>query len=168
MDNKEAIEHLRELKTLRIEFPNTLQEQALDLAIKVLEERSYGDTLQKIQKDFVYDTETSEFYCYRNKYTGEEIHIIKSPKTYVLERPQGKWIGKEEYDDYPNKVVCECSECGKMICVLHNDFPNFCENCGAKMGGEAAMITNKLSHKCYTISRNKTTCDVCGAKLEGE
>ena len=26
------------------------------------------------------------------------------------ERPQGEWIGKEEYDDYPNKKVCECSE----------------------------------------------------------
>ena len=48
-------------------------------------------------------------------------------------RPQGKWIGKEEYDDYPNKKVCECSECGKMICISHDDFPNFCENCGAEM-----------------------------------
>ena len=51
----------------------------------------------------------------------------------TLERPQGEWIGKEEYDDYPNKMVCECSECGKMICILHNDFPNFCPNCGAQM-----------------------------------
>ena len=52
------------------------------------------------------------------------------------ERPQGEWIGKEEYDDYPNKTVCECSECGKMICISHNDFPNCCENCGADMRGE--------------------------------
>jgi len=37
MTNKEAIEHLKELKTLRIEFPNVLQEEALDLAIKALE-----------------------------------------------------------------------------------------------------------------------------------
>ena len=50
-------------------------------------------------------------------------------------RPQGEWIGKEEYEDYPNKMVCECSECGKMICISHNDFPNFCENCGADMKG---------------------------------
>lgn len=53
------------------------------------------------------------------------------------ETSQGEWIGKEKYDDYPNKIVCECSECGKMICVLHNDFPNFCEYCGAKMKGGA-------------------------------
>lgn len=50
-------------------------------------------------------------------------------------RPQGEWIGKEEYDDYPNKKVCECSECGKMICISHNDFPNYCPNCGARMNG---------------------------------
>lgn len=43
MTNNEAIEHLRELKTLKIEFPNTLQEQALELAIKVLEERPQGE-----------------------------------------------------------------------------------------------------------------------------
>lgn len=31
---------------------------------------------------------------------------------------------------------------------------------------QGEMNINKLQHKCYTISRNKTTCDVCGAKLE--
>ena len=64
------------------------------------------------------------------------IMLIDNAPT-VEERPQGEWIGKEEYDDYPNKKVCECSECGKMICISHNDFPNFCENCGAKMKGGA-------------------------------
>lgn len=46
MTNKEAIEHLTELKTLKIEFPNTLQEQALDLAIKALEERPKGEWIK--------------------------------------------------------------------------------------------------------------------------
>lgn len=46
-------------------------------------------TLPEIPKDFIYDTETRDFYCYRNKYTGEEIHIIKPPKTYVLDNSQG-------------------------------------------------------------------------------
>lgn len=54
------------------------------------EERQNVDVLNKIPKDFVYDTETSEFYCYRNKYTGEEIHIIKQPKTYILADTRGK------------------------------------------------------------------------------
>lgn len=68
--------------------------------------------------------------------SDEECDFGKAVKT-LCERPQGKWIGIEEYDDYPNKKVCECSECGKMIYILHNDFPNFCENCGAKMKGGA-------------------------------
>ena len=53
-----------------------------------------------------------------------------------VRQPCGEWIGIEEYDDYPNKKVCECSECGKMISISHNDFPNFCENCGADMRGK--------------------------------
>lgn len=56
------------------------------------EERQNVDVLNKIPKDFVYDTETSEFYCYRNKYTGEEIHIIKQPKTYILVDTRGNEI----------------------------------------------------------------------------
>ena len=42
------------------------------------------DNLPTIPEDFRYDTETKEFYVYRNKYTGEEIHIIKDPKTYII------------------------------------------------------------------------------------
>ena len=40
--------------------------------------------LKEIPKDFCYDTETDKFLIYRNKYTGEEIHIIKEPKVYSL------------------------------------------------------------------------------------
>ncbi len=43
-DPGETIEHLRELKTLKIEFPNTLQEQALDFAIKAVENQASVDT----------------------------------------------------------------------------------------------------------------------------
>ena len=37
----------------------------------------------EIPKDYYYDTETSEFYCYRHRYTGHEIHIAKEPPLYV-------------------------------------------------------------------------------------
>ena len=70
------------------------------------QDRPKGDILQKIPKYFVYDTETSEFYCYRNKYTGKEIHIVKNPPTYVLDkRPQGDLISREALKDitYINK-----------------------------------------------------------------
>ena len=41
----------------------------------------------EIPRDYVYDTETDEFYCYRNKYTGKEIHIAKKPPLYVKAIP---------------------------------------------------------------------------------
>lgn len=37
-----------------------------------------------IPKDYVYDTETEEFTVYRHKYTGDEIHVIKDPATYIV------------------------------------------------------------------------------------
>lgn len=37
-----------------------------------------------IPKDYIYDTETEEFTVYRNKYTGDEIHVIKDPATYLV------------------------------------------------------------------------------------
>ena len=78
-----------------------------------------------------YKTAKEDFENHKLVNNSQELVKEKS------ERPQGEWIGKEEYDDYPNKTVCECSECGKMICISHNDFPNFCENCGADMKGGA-------------------------------
>ena len=71
---------------------------------------------------------------YTDGYEDARKHYDRTAEVLAsIERQQGEWIGKEEYDDYPNKTVCECSECGKMICISHNDFPNFCPNCGADM-----------------------------------
>lgn len=40
-----------------------------------------------IPKDYTYDTETPEFYVYRHKYTGDEIHRSKNPPLYVNIQP---------------------------------------------------------------------------------
>lgn len=37
-----------------------------------------------IPKDYLYDAETNEFYVYRHKYTGNEIHIVKEPSIYLI------------------------------------------------------------------------------------
>lgn len=39
---------------------------------------------KEIPKDYIYDTETSAFLVFRNKYTGHEIHIEKDPEVYIL------------------------------------------------------------------------------------
>lgn len=57
MTNKEAINHLTELKSIKIEFPNALQEEAIDLAIKALEDRPTGKWLEiPIKRDLLYNT----------------------------------------------------------------------------------------------------------------
>lgn len=37
-----------------------------------------------IPEDYLYDTETDEFYVYRHRYTGDEIHIVKEPSIYLI------------------------------------------------------------------------------------
>lgn len=37
-----------------------------------------------IPNDYYYDTETDEFYVYRHKYTGNEIHIVKDDSIYII------------------------------------------------------------------------------------
>ena len=69
------------------------------------------------------------------------------------ERPQGEWI---IHKDYNESCRYGCNQCGNLT----NVNSRFCPNCGVKMS------IDKLQHKCHTLSRNKTTCDVCGAKLE--
>lgn len=134
------------LKKVLNEIFDTVEVLLFDDIIKTIdnaptiEERPKYDVLNKIPKDFVYDTETSEFYCYRNKYTGEEIHIIKSPKTYMLadeigQRPKGKWIeeGQETGALGIKYTWVKCSECGWSNSLVIPK--NYCPNCGADMRG---------------------------------
>ena len=41
------------------------------------------DDMNEIPKDYKYDTETSDVWVYRHKYTGHEIHIAKQPPLYI-------------------------------------------------------------------------------------
>lgn len=47
------------------------------------------DLLQKIPKFYKYVCETEDFYVYRHKYTGNEIHIVKEPETFILKSDIG-------------------------------------------------------------------------------
>lgn len=97
---------------------------------RAIREVNNAQTVEPFEPDYV----GAERLKARQRGYEEGYHNgMKMGKTLNPKIKQGEWIGKEEYDDYPNKTVCECSECGKMICISHNDFPNFCENCGAKM-----------------------------------
>ena len=39
-----------------------------------------------VPKDYLYDTETAEFYVYRHKYTGHEIHVEKPTPIYKIDK----------------------------------------------------------------------------------
>ena len=96
-----------------------------DAVIKTGRPVHAGEIIHSIPKDYVYDTETADFYCYRNKYTGKEIHILKDPKTCILDKPKGEWLFRSTENDIE---VGRCS-----ICCQRRRVDNFCSNCGASM-----------------------------------
>ena len=48
----------------------------------------------------------------------------------------GRWIEKEQYSVHGAEYCdCLCSECEHRISRPHGYYPDFCEDCGAKMDG---------------------------------
>ena len=87
-----ALKYLREMKESYIErrafeiYP--LPEwYVLDEAIKAIIFLRDIPRLKEIPKDYSYDTETDKFEVYRNRYTGNEIHILKEPQLYRYDKP---------------------------------------------------------------------------------
>lgn len=42
--------------------------------------------ISEIPKDYIYDTDTRDFLVYRNKYTGDEMHIKRPASLYILDQ----------------------------------------------------------------------------------
>lgn len=122
MTNEEAIKRLKEVQA---EFNENWVDygginQAFELAYKALE--------------------TGEVYM-----TGEDYNLYmegyKAGKK-DFEPKQGSWIVTAEDNDGVHRICCPfCSyEKGSNntdpIIVTFTNFPKFCENCGAELGGE--------------------------------
>lgn len=41
-----------------------------------------------VPEDYLLDTETENFWVYRHKYTGKEIHLVKNPSVFMVEDVQ--------------------------------------------------------------------------------
>ena len=83
MDRKEAIKRLKEAR-------NTIQpfryvDEAIDYVVKVLEQNPFI-TISEIPKDYDYDCDTRDFLVYRNRYTGDEMHIKRPASLYILDQ----------------------------------------------------------------------------------
>lgn len=70
---EEAIELLKNKSDL------TVEESILANSIPLTD---FVSDIHEIPENFYYDTETNEFYVYRHRYTGKEIHILKEPETF--------------------------------------------------------------------------------------
>lgn len=112
--------------------------------------------ISDIPKDYLYDTETEEFYVYRNKYTGKEIHIVKNPPAYILDkRPQGEQIAWEQGYEAGLAQAVEITE-EQAINKLHET--------GWLIGHDKEM-TERPQGECRTCRHRDTEdkkCD-CGA-----
>lgn len=104
------------------------------------------DDLNEIPEDYKYDTERSDIFVYRHKYTGDEIHIAKEPplRAQVKALPsvqrqpkRGKWVdigmwleGRKYGKEHGEMIdAYSCDYCG------YNQYhkTNFCPNCGTDM-----------------------------------
>lgn len=86
-----------------------------------------------------------EWYSY---IIASKDHIDEDDEAYLIlngtpyeERPRGEWLVTAEDNDGVHRICCPfCSyEKGSnntdTIIVTFTNFPKFCENCGAELGG---------------------------------
>ena len=59
----------------------------------------------------------------------KKLVVLPSVKT----EKTGRWI--KRYSSTLNKVIYECSECGKQVMTLNIDAYDYCHGCGCRMGG---------------------------------
>ena len=164
MTNKEAkaiLEFFRDNILNNLWFPNKLRKrlpEALDLAIKALEERPQGDLISRselkkcaipcqihngaltdlcvplYQIDNASPVETSkvEYKAYNEGFKDGVEQGIK-----LSERPKGKWISQFDYSQQHKTMLSGygnfwwCNKCDSST----EKKSNFCPNCGADMRG---------------------------------
>lgn len=82
--------------------------------------------------------------------------------------PEVEAVKHGEWDGY---ICSECNACADYFISGHYYFdekPNFCPNCGARMGGKKATLTERCSNymdcdgSCFI---DDTPCD-CGGNIE--
>ncbi len=80
---EEAIKRLKEARTTIQPFRYV--DEVIDYAVKALEQNPII-TISEIPKNYDYDTETRDFLVYRNKYTGDKMHIKRPASLYILDQ----------------------------------------------------------------------------------
>lgn len=136
MTNKEAIEVINNRMNTYLCTGEDLQ--ALDLAVKALEERPAGDLISREALKKVILARLDDDEARVSEIVKEEIDnapAVEPPvwqieflkRLYEKVRPAGEWIREDE-------VHSKCSLCGFKYADYRNLF-DYCPNCGARMEG---------------------------------
>lgn len=84
--------------------------------------------------------ETREAIKHLRNYQGVAICLKALNDAPTIEAEpvrHGRWIEEERYNLHGDGYCdCKCSECYHRISRLCGFYPDYCENCGARMGGD--------------------------------
>lgn len=129
MDRSEAIKILKEANAIDLTSGDTKGRQAIDLAMEALQDPTVSEDcisrewVLKLYKEWQPTLATNVY---------EFGDALKNAPSVAPTERTGEWIGLDE-----------CSVCGKQAydfiegCVEGVEYlPNYCPNCGAKMGGD--------------------------------
>ena len=163
MTKEQAIELIKEYKVAKVEFPNNLQEQALDMAIKALEQNTVpqetydSEYLARKQAEYelwkIKEQQPSDGCVSRAEVFEIMGNLMSIP--YDFDRPINKDDVSESMDEiraltpitptrkqgkwdkgygFPDGAYWKCSCCNELIKVRYP--MNYCPNCGAEMRGD--------------------------------
>lgn len=103
--------------------------EALDIAIKALEQQPCDDTISRervleVQMKYAEHMGATKYWQMRDD--------IKALPSITLKQKTGHWKELEKITS-PNELICECSVCGHVVSFLYYPKSNYCPKCGAKM-----------------------------------
>lgn len=118
------------------------QREALDLAIEALQGDTEGDAESATTTDCISREQAIEALCDKCVYGRHEcggncedvVTVLRNLPPVTPKERTGEWVVHPLIDD--GRVELECSECGDTFVRAVDYKPDFCETCGAKMGGD--------------------------------
>ena len=105
--------------------------EALDMAIKALEQQSCEDA---ISRQALIEKATSWDKHFADSERCVSLTDIQNAPSVTPQPKIGKWIVKEGFD---GDEYYDCSECGESFCLIDgtptDNLYNYCPNCGTKL-----------------------------------
>lgn len=119
------------------EKPNDVVEQKNDVVAEPTDLISRADAIEAVEQEYRIDRGYMvDDYTYGFNQAIQYVSDIILQDLPSADRPSGEWIIRDDMPKLDNTYSIECSKCGQLMFGHYNaDNPNYCPNCGAKMGG---------------------------------